>query len=106
MVPRSSATTFNPASANSLARMPPVQPSPTMTASTSFIFVAMSSPSAHVRDADGIGGEFLVAKLLDVLPMHRDRAGEADQPPARLVAIAAVDRVREHAFHHRLVDGG
>src|SRR3982074_836372 len=106
MAPRSSATTFNPASVNSFARMPPVQPSPTMTASISFNFVTMS-PSlerfalyisllwrmifseksaafrdhalAHVRDADGIAGEFLVAVLLDVLPMHCDRAGESDQ---------------------------
>jgi hypothetical protein len=48
MAPRSSATTFNPASVSSFARMPPVQPSPTMTASTSFSLVAMSSSSAHV----------------------------------------------------------
>src|SRR6476659_11178977 len=83
--------------------MPPVQPSPTMTASTSFNLVAMSSSSAHVGDADGIGWKFLVAILLDILPMHRNRAGKADQPPARLVAIAAVDRVGEHALHHRLI---
>src|SRR3977135_3583906 len=86
--------------------MPPVQPSPTMTASLSFNLVAMSSSSAHVGDADGIGRKFLVAILLDILPMHRDRAGESDQSPARLVAVAAVDRVGEHALHHRLVHGG
>src|SRR6266540_285469 len=106
IAPRSSATTLSPASVNSFARMPPVQPSPTMTASTSFNFVAiLAAPSAHVRDADGIGGEGLVAIFLDVLAMHRDRAGETDQPPARLVAVTAVDRIREHPFHHRLIDG-
>src|SRR6266571_990092 len=48
--------------------MPPVQPRPTMTTSTSFILVAMSSSgSTHVRDAERIGGVFLVAKLLDGL---------------------------------------
>src|ERR1700687_2384086 len=146
MSPRSRATTFSPASVNSFARMPPVQPSPTMTASTSFNLVTMSSslepchlsvgvciffalahdPSgqargqtcpksratfrdhalAHVRDAYGIVGEFLVAIFFDVLPMHRDRSGESDQPPARLVAVAAVDRVREHAFHYGLIQRG
>src|SRR3954469_25312602 len=106
IAPRSSATTFNPASASSLARMPPVQPSPTMTASTSFNLVAMSSSSAHVRDADGCGWKFLVAIFLDILPMHRDRAGKTDQPPARLVAVAAIDRVGEHPLHDRLVQRG
>src|SRR5215470_4528817 len=106
MAPRSSATTFKPASASSLPRMPPVQPSPTMTASTSFNFVAMSSSLAHIRDADRIVGEFLVAVFLHVLAVHRDRAGETDQLPAGLVAVAAVDRVGEHSFHHGLIDRG
>src|SRR5262245_36413009 len=106
MAPRSSATTFKPASASSLPRMPPVQPRPTMTASTSLSFVTMfRPPSAHVRNTDGLGGEFLVAILRDVLAMHSDRAGEADHAPAGLVAVATVNRVREHAFHHGLVDG-
>jgi hypothetical protein len=45
--------------------MPPVQPSPTMTTSTSLSFGAMafSVPSAHVGNADGIGGVFLVANF-------------------------------------------
>src|SRR6266545_3981120 len=107
MSPRSSATTFNPASASSFARMPPVQPRPTITTSTSLSFVAMyRPPSAHVRNADRIIGERLVLEFLDVLPMHRDRAWETDQPPAGLVAVAAMDRVGEHAFHHRLVHHG
>src|SRR4029077_12203600 len=104
MAPRSSATTFRPASVSSLARIPPVQPSPTMTASTSLSFVAMARPSAHVRDADRINGKFLVAILLDVIAMHRDRAREAEHPPARLVAVSAVDRIGEHPSHHGLVD--
>src|SRR5499427_1858994 len=106
IAPRSSATTLSPASASSFAKMPPVQPRPTMTASTSFNFVAILPPSAHVRDADGVHREWLVAISLDVLAMHRDHPRETDQPPARLVAVAAVDRIREHPFHHRLIDGG
>src|SRR5258705_11460248 len=94
MSPRSSATTLSPASVSSFARMPPVQPRPTITTSTSLSFVAMCRPpSAHVRNADRFIGERLVLELLDVLPMHRDRAREADQPPAGLVAVAAMDRV-------------
>src|SRR3954470_15928911 len=93
IAPRSSATTFSPASANSLLRIPPVQPRPTTTTSTSLSFVTMrvhlrspheaqrnagrifpsgaipdyaslhpgydSHPgcSAHVRDAERIGGK-------------------------------------------------
>src|SRR5262249_41699647 len=91
---------------SSFARMPPVQPRPTMTASTSFNFVAILLPSAHVRDADGVRGEGLIAISLDVLAMHRDHAGETDQPPARLVAVATVDRIREHPFHPCLIEGG
>src|SRR5712691_377302 len=103
MPPRSRATTFMPAALSSLARMPPVQPSPTMTTSTSFSLVVMSPSSAHVRDADGVDRVFLVAVLLDVLIVHRDHSGEADHLPARLVAVAAVDRVGEHALHDVLV---
>src|SRR5215472_3222729 len=102
ITPRSSATTRSPASVNSFARMPPVQPSPTMTASTSFNFVAILPPQLM---SAMLGREELVAIFLDVLAMHRDHPGETDQPPARLVAVAAVDRIREHPFHHRLIDG-
>src|SRR2546427_1857434 len=35
--------------------------------------------------------------------MHGDHAGESAHLPARLVAVAAVDRVREHALHDVLV---
>src|ERR1700685_4036174 len=103
MPPRSSATTFRPACASSFAMMPPVQPSPTMTTSTSLSFFAMARPSTHIRDADRLVGERLVAILHDVLAMHRDGAREAEHLPARLVAVAAVDRVGEHAFLHGLI---
>src|SRR5215470_2320561 len=107
MSPRSSATTFKPASVSSLAKMPPVQPRPTITTSTSLSLVAMCRPpSAHVRNADRFIGERLVLEFLDVLAVHRDRAREADQPPAGLVAVAAMDRIGEHALHHGLVHHG
>src|SRR5216683_6900543 len=87
--------------------MPPVQPRPTTTTSTSFSLVTMLlSPSAHVGNADGIGWKFLVPVFLYVLAMHRDGAGKADQFPPRLVAVAAVDRVGEHSFHHGLIERG
>src|SRR3954469_14108084 len=82
--------------------MPPVQPRPTTTTSTSFKRVAMRL--AQIRDAEDFGGVFFVAILLDVLAMHRDDAGESDHLPARFVAVAAVDRVGEHALHHGLVE--
>src|SRR5215510_14308891 len=107
MPPRSRATTFKPASANSLPRMPPVQPKPTMTTSTSFILVAMSSSvSAHVADTHRIGCVFLIAKLFDVLIMQRDDSGKADHLPTRFIAVATVDGIGEHAFHNGLVHSG
>src|SRR5258706_809770 len=101
MPPRSSATTFKPAAESSLARIPPVQPRPTMTASTSLSLVAMAS--AHVLDGDRRDGVLLAAVLLDVLVVHRERAGEAEQLPAGLVAVAAMDRVGEEPLDHGLV---
>src|SRR5262249_60480754 len=103
MAPRSTAPPFSPASASSLPRMPPVQPRPTTTTSTSFSLVAMSPSLAHVRDADRLVREFLVAVLQNVLAVHRHRAGEADQIPAGLVAGAAVERVRGRAHPPGLV---
>src|ERR1700754_1640109 len=91
------------ASASSLARIPPVQPNPTMTTSTSLSFVLMARPSTHVRDAERLVRERLAAILLDVIAMHCDDAGKADDGPARFVAVAAVDRVGIHAFDHRLI---
>src|SRR4051794_6248056 len=92
-----------PASVSSLARMPPVQPNPTMTTSTSLSFVVMARPSTHVRDAERFVRERLAAILLDMIAMHRDDSGKADDGPARLVAVAAVDRVGIHALDHRLI---
>src|SRR4051812_42044472 len=103
MAPRSNATTVMPASVSSLARMPPVQPRPTITTSTSLSFVAMARSSAHVRDAERVDRERLVAKFLDVLAVHGNNAGKADHLPTGFVAVAAVDRVRVHAFDHGLI---
>src|ERR1700761_5470452 len=103
MLPRSSATTFMPASVSSLARIPPVQPRPTMTTSTSLSLVTMAPPSAQIRDAERFCREWLAAIVRDVIAMHGDRAGEADDRPAGLVAVAAVDRVGIHAFDHGLI---
>src|SRR5882762_9699895 len=103
--PRSSATILRPVCASSLARMPPVQPMPTMRMSTGGSFVAMMRPpSGHVGDADRIGGEPpSVAVLLHVLGVVRHHAREAEHLPADLVLVAAVDRVGKHALHHVLV---
>src|SRR4051812_20693579 len=60
---------------------------------------------AHVCDAKRTAGrEFLVLVFFHVLTMHRDGAGEADQLPASLVAVAAVNRVGEHPLHHGLIE--
>src|SRR5882762_1430149 len=83
--------------------MPPVQPSPTMTTSTSLSFVVMARPSTHVRDAERLVRERLAAILLHMIAMHRDDAGKSDDGPARLVAVAAVDRVGIHALDHGLI---
>ena len=107
MPPRSSATTFRPASASSLARMPPVQPSPTITTSTSLSFVChVRPPQLMSAMPTRLGRERLVAVFRDVLAVDGDGAGKADHLPARLVAVAAIDRVGEHAFHHGLIEHG
>src|SRR5712671_7469452 len=86
--------------------MPPVQPSPTMTTSTSLSFVVMARPSAHVRNAERRGRERLAAIFLHMIAMHRDDAGKADDRPSRLVAVAAVDRVGIHALDYGLIKRG
>src|SRR5262245_65791503 len=108
MPPRSSATTLRPASASSLPRMPPVQPRPTTTASTSLSRVAIgySLPSAHIRNADGIGGKFFVAETRDVLAIDRNRSGKSKKAPARFVAVASVNGIGKHSFHHGLIQIG
>src|SRR4051794_28116280 len=92
-----------PASVSSLARMPPVQPSPTMTTSTSLSFVVMACPSAHVRDAERLVRKRLAAILLDVIAVHRDDTGKSDDGPARLVAVAAIDWIGIHALDYGLI---
>src|SRR5436853_5235589 len=113
--PRSRPTTCNPASASSLARMVPLKPTPTTTASTGFSLVAMSvlSHEQHVlrvtvlverafafQDVDDRYRQRVVrhAMLLDVLRVDGGHAGKADQLPADLVAVAAVYGVGEEAF--------
>src|SRR5690349_20551864 len=113
--PRSRPTTCNPASASSLARMVPVKPTPTTTASTGFSFVAMSvlpheqcvlrmavlvERALALEKVDDGDGQRVVrhAVLVDVLRIDRRDAGKADQLPADLVAVAAVDRIGEEAL--------
>src|SRR5438552_13803203 len=90
-----------PALLSSAARMPPAPPTPTMTISV--LSVAISCPprgrfglrlQAHHRRA----GEGLFALELGLGEL-RLRPGEADEPPAREVLVAAIDGVGEHALH-------
>src|SRR5258706_745668 len=107
IAPRSSATTLCPASVSSFASIPPVQPRPTSTTSTSGSFFAMIGPSStHVRDAGRLAGKFLVLVIHDILRVHLDYSGKTDHLPSRFVFIAAIDWVGEHAFHHVLINGG
>src|SRR5438105_3704895 len=113
--PRSRPTTCNPASASSLARIVPLKPTPTTTASTGFNLVAMSvlSHEQHVprvtvlveralafQDIDDRYGQRVVrhAMFLDVLRVDGGYPGKADQLPADLVAVTAVDRIGEEAL--------
>src|SRR5262249_35747262 len=56
--------------------------------------------------ADWIGGVFFVAKLLHVLIIHGNNSGKADDLPAGLVPVAAVDRVGEQPFYDGLIHRG
>src|SRR5262249_19395088 len=70
--PRSKPTTVSPALVSSRARMLPVQPMPTMTASTSFNRVAISLlPSREIRDRLRLDDVALVAILLDQVGIDR-----------------------------------
>src|SRR5471032_2205291 len=84
--PRSRQTTVMPASENSLPRMPPVQPPPTSTTSTS-LYVFIMLPLAQVGDTGRFGTERLVGELDDVDLVRGVHARIADQPPARLVPV-------------------
>src|SRR5580704_1879189 len=98
--PFSKATTFRPALVTSRAMMAPVQPSPIVTASTSFNRVTMSaSPLGKVRDRLRLGDVAFVAIFIDEIGVGRRQAGKAEHSPRRLVAVAAIDRIAEEAFH-------
>src|SRR5712692_372224 len=92
--PRSRPTTCSPASASSFARIVPVRPTPTITASTGLSRVAMSVLSARedmlrVAVLVGLGAPFEHVE-------DRHRLGVVGH--AVLVAVAAVDRVGEEAL--------
>src|SRR5262249_47517040 len=74
--------------------MLPVQPMPTMTASTSFNRVAISLlPSREIRDRLRLDDVALVAILLDQVGIDRRQSGGPNHVPCDLVAITAVDRM-------------
>src|SRR5258705_10540660 len=98
--PRSSPTTVRPALVNSRARIVPVQPMPTMTASTSFKRVAIA-PSRKVGDRLRLDEIALVAILIDAVGVERRQAWIADHLPCDLRPVPAIDRIREEPFHHR-----
>ncbi len=62
------------------------------------------SLSAEVRDRLRLDVEFLAAIELGLRAVARRQPGIADHAPRYLVAVAAVDRIGEEAFHGRLVD--
>src|SRR5262245_31222794 len=101
--PRSRPTTVRPALVNSRARIEPVQPMPTMTASTSFKRVAMAiAPSRKVGDRLWLDEIAPVAILIDAVGVERRQARIADHLPGGLVAIAAIDWISQEAFHHQV----
>src|SRR5580704_16065003 len=105
--PFSRETTFRPALVSSRAMMAPVQPSPIVTASTSFNRVTMSaSPLGKVRDRLRLGDVAFVAIFIDEIGVGRRQAGIAEHPPRRHVAVAAVDRVAEEALHGECQEAG
>src|SRR6476659_3892381 len=94
--PRSMATTLSPASVSCCARIAPVQPSPMITAS--FFGIKRAKSATQPVDGDrplGIGD----IVLADMIAIVVTRAGEANHLPARHVAVAAIKRVGEKAFH-------
>src|SRR6185312_2415024 len=100
-LPRSSPTTLSPALVSSRAMMAPVQPMPTMTASTSFSFVAIArAPLREICDRTRRRDVALVVVGVDLLAVERRQAREAEHLPPDLVAVAAVHRIGEEALHH------
>src|SRR3569833_2839417 len=95
--PRSSATTFSPASVICWARSDPVQPRPMITASRLGRSFAMALALLRI-DGDRPARVRHVV-LVDMVAIVVARAGEADHFPARHVLVAAIQRVGEEAFH-------
>src|ERR1700722_9092926 len=103
--------TFMPDLASSAARMPPAAPTPTMTTSVFAMAMALAPPrvvGARLQTDDRRAREGLAALHVGRRE-HGLGAREADLPPAREVAVAAIDRVGEHALHgvgaHRVEEG-
>src|ERR1700685_3339490 len=103
--PRSSATTRRPASVSSFAMMAPVQPMPTMTASTFGLTIAICSTSlaglVHRRQRVGSVPD------PDPIGVIRARAGVPDHFPRKHVLVVALPGVAEvpHArFGKQLIE--
>src|SRR5579862_5185865 len=96
--PRSKPTTLSPALVSSRAKMLPVQPTPITTASTSLSVVTMVISSREIGDRLCRQIDLLAAIFLDRVAIDGGQAGIADHLPARLVAIAAIDRVGEKSL--------
>ena len=74
---------------------------PTMTTSVFSVAMAHALLGAGLclQAGDGGAGERLAVLAMSALGVEQLRAGKADQPPAREILVAAIDRVGEHAFH-------
>src|SRR5258708_20753703 len=73
---------------------------PITTASVSFSFVTIvASLSREVGDRLRVRDIALVAEGIDLVGIGGGQAGEAEQLPADLVAVAAIDRIGEEAGH-------
>src|SRR5438093_4541842 len=97
--PRSSPTTVSPAIVNSRARIAPVQPMPTMTASTSLNFFAMVSSLREVLDRLRFRDVTFVPIFVDLAGICCGEPGVLEHSPRRHVPISAVHRIGEKSFH-------
>src|SRR5215472_5947559 len=97
--PRSSPTTLRPALVSSRERIAPVKPMLTTTASVSFNRFAIAASSTEVCDRLRVRDIALATEGIDLVGIGGGQAGEAEQLPADLVAIAAIDRIGEEAGH-------
>src|SRR5438105_2272763 len=92
--PRSNPTTFSPALVSSRAMIAPVQPMPTITASTSFKRVVIAA-SRKIGDRLRRGRVTLAPVFIDQVRIGGRQAGEAEHLPGDLVAIAAIEGIGE-----------